>query len=413
MPGLLSVKEAQEKILEVISPLEQEFIPLDQAAGRVLAEDVVSGVDFPHFANSSMDGFAVRAGDVAAASAQSPVALLISADIPAGAGRLDALQPGEAARIMTGAPIPPGADAVVPVEDTNFSFTPGEQHLAGTVHIYKAVAPGGYVRRQGDDFRAGDALLHAGWRLRAQDMGLLAMLGYAQVKVWRKPRAAIFATGDELVSLGEALGAGEVYDSNTHTLAALVEKYGGAARPLGIYPDNREAVKQALVRAAESADLIISTAGVSVGAFDFVRQVVDEEGRVDLWKVNMRPGKPLTFGAFREKPFFGLPGNPVSALIGFIVFVAPALNRMTGGLGYQRRIQRVELLEAVESDGRESFLRAVVEQRGNHSFARLTGHQGSGNLLSLVQANALLILPSGVKSLPKAAEVDAWLFDWD
>jgi molybdopterin molybdotransferase len=222
----------------------------------------------------------------------------------------------------------------------------------------------------------------------------------------------VFSTGDELLPVGLPLGPGKIYDSNTHTLVSLVEQYGGQPANLGIVRDREEAVRESLERAArERVDLIVSSAGVSVGAFDFVRTVVESEGRLNFWKVNMRPGKPLVFGDYRGIPFFGLPGNPVSAFVGFEVFVRPALMKMSGLVDWSRPAQPVELEEAVESDGRESYLRGVVALRDGRWLAHLTGHQGSGNLRSLVQANALLLIPSGVKSLPAGARVNAWLLD--
>jgi molybdopterin molybdotransferase len=238
------------------------------------------------------------------------------------------------------------------------------------------------------------------------------MLGEAEVRVHRTPRVAVFSTGDELLPAGLPLSPGKIYDSNTYTLVSLVERYGGRPVNLGIVPDREEAVRESLDRAArEQVDLIVSSAGVSVGAFDFVRTVVEGEGHLSFWRVNMRPGKPLVFGDYRSIPFFGLPGNPVSAFVGFEVFVRPALMKMSGLGDWSRPAQPVELEEAVESDGRESYLRGVVSHHDGRWVAHLTGHQGSGNLRSLVQANALLLIPSGVKSLPVGARVNAWLLD--
>jgi len=238
------------------------------------------------------------------------------------------------------------------------------------------------------------------------------MLGVALVPVYRKPRIAVFSTGDELLPVEAPLQGGKIHDANTYILVALIEATGGVPVNLGIVEDQENTVKAALDQAQfEGVDFILSSAGVSVGAFDFVRSVVEKEGRMDFWRVNMRPGKPLAFGHYQGRPFIGLPGNPVSAFVGYEVFVRLAIAKLAGLNDWKRPTKRVRLVEPVESDGRESYLRAIVEEKNGELQARLTGHQGSGNLRSLVQANALLIIPSGVKSLPTGAETNAWLLD--
>jgi len=280
------------------------------------------------------------------------------------------------------------------------------------VKIYRAVKAGENVRPKGQDVHAKEQVMQPGIHLRPQEIGFLAMLGIAQVSVHTLPRVAVFATGDELISVGSHLEPGKIYDSNSYTLISQIEKYGAHAVNLGIVADNIDAVRACLDRAiTEGVDLIISSAGVSVGAFDFVRNVVEEGGHLTFWRVNMRPGKPLAFGEYKGVPFLGLPGNPVSAFVGFEVFVRPAILKMSGTGGRERPFQKVKLQEQIESDGRESYLRGIVTHQDGVWMARLTGHQGSGNLRSLVQANALLLVPSGVKSLPVGAEVDAWILD--
>jgi len=407
---MLSVGEARERILSFFSPVEAQTVPLDRAGGRVLAVDVFASADLPFFDNSGVDGFALHASGISEASEANPKNLTVVADIPAGISADIRLAPGQAARIMTGAPIPKGADAVVMVEHTDFHDrapgTPAPQKIA----VHAAIQPGENIRRRGEDIRAGERVLSAGQRLRPQDLGLLAMLGVAIVQVRRLPRLALLSSGDELVAVDAPLAAGKVRDANAYTLTALAERAGTEVIRLGIAADQRAAVQSLLERAvAEKADLIVSSAGVSVGAFDFVKHVVEEQGGLDFWKVNMRPGKPLAFGQYRGIPFFGLPGNPVSAFIGFEVFVRPAVEKLSGVPAQPRPRQHVRLAEPLSSDGRETYLRAVLSEENGCLIARLTGHQGSGNLLSLVQANALLIVPSEVKSLPANAEVDAWL----
>lgn len=410
MTDLLSVKEAQQRLLEYFSPLPVEKISLWEAAGRVLAEPVAAAVNLPPFANSSMDGFAVRAADLASASQDQPVQLQVVADIPAGQVVEVHLDSGQAARIMTGAPLPDGADTVIPVEDTDFNTREPGVAAPDQVLIYRAGAPGDNVRPAGQDVRVGEPVLQPGRRLRPQDIGFLSMLGVPQVSVHRLPRTAFFSSGDELLPADQPLLPGKIHDANSYVLSALLREAGSVPVGLGIVPDQADAVQNCLDRASdEGVDLIVSSAGVSVGAFDFVRSVVEQQGRLDFWRVNMRPGKPLAFGHYRGIPFIGLPGNPVSAFVGFEVFVRPALNKLSGVSHWQRQTFRVRLAEPVESDGRESYLRAWLSEENQHIVAHLTGHQGSGNLRSLVQANALLVIPSGVKSLPAGAEVDGWL----
>jgi molybdopterin molybdotransferase len=412
MSALLSVSEAKHNLLLIFKPLASENVPISRAVGRVLSEPIQARFDIPPFDNSGMDGFAVRAADISPARSDHEVELTVVGDIPAGQATHVAVDVGQTARIMTGAVLPPGADAVVPVEETDFNARQPGIAAPEKVKILRSVKPGENVRPKGQDVRAGEVVMQAGNRLRPQDIGFLAMLGMALVPVHRLPRVAVFATGDELVPVGADLGPGKIYDSNTYTLISQIEKYGAQAVNLGIVADNIDAVRYCLDRAkSQNVDLIVSSAGVSVGAFDFVRHVVEQGGRLDFWRVNMRPGKPLAFGEYKGIPFIGLPGNPVSAFVGFEVFVRPAILKMSGVVGEQRPFQKVELLDEIESDGRESYLRAVVTHQDGIWKARLTGHQGSGNLRSLVQANALLLVPSGVKSLPVGAELDAWILD--
>jgi molybdopterin molybdotransferase len=410
--SLLSVDQARERILSHFQPVTTETLPLTECSNRVLAEDIVATSDLPPFDNSSMDGFAVRAADVAQAVAASPRSLRVVADIPAGSYPTISLAPGEAARIMTGAPVPAGADAVVPVEDTNFDHRDAGTPAPDEVQIFKFAKSGANIRPRGLDLRAGDVVLKKGRILKPQDLGLLAMLGFAKVLVYRRPRVALFSSGDELLPVDAPLEDGKIHDSNSYTLAALAEDAGAEVVRLGVAKDSHDSVKALFEKAVESnVDLILSSAGVSVGAFDFVKEVIESNGQMDFWRVNMRPGKPLAFGAYRNIPFIGLPGNPVSAFVGFEVFVRAAIQRLSGSLSSSRPTVRVRCEEQIDSDGRESYLRAQVHSAGEDGalVARLTGHQGSGNLYSLVQANALLIIPAGVKCVPAGQEVNAWL----
>jgi molybdopterin molybdotransferase len=411
---LIGVSDALNKLLSSFSPVASEVVPLEKAAGRVLSEDIKSEIDLPLFTNSSMDGFAVRAEDVHGADPNHSVKLFIVEDIPAGKKPTRIIEKKQSSRIMTGAPIPDGADAVIPIEDTN-QYDPESRtnpRLPEEIEVYRSVEPGDYVREKGEDISANDTVLESNSQLRPQDMGLLAMLGKAKLSVYRSPRIVIFSTGDELVPVEIPLQLGKIHDSNAYTLSALITRDNGEPVNLGIVPDREQAVREVLVEAVKKdADLILSSAGVSVGAFDFVRTVVQSDGALDFWRVNMRPGKPLAFGNFQGVPFIGLPGNPVSAFVGYEVFVRLAIRKLAGMNESPRKRIKTKILEDINSDGRESYLRAVVQSQNGEWIARLTGHQGSGNLLSLVQANALLIIPSGVKSLPSGTEVEAWLLN--
>jgi len=408
--ALLSVDQARERILSQLHPVTSETLKLIDCANRVLAQDITASEDLPLFDNSSMDGFAVHATDVADATDASPRSLRVVADIPAGSSPTISLAAGQAARIMTGAQMPSGADAVIPVEDTDFDNRDAGSSSPEQVQILKPVKAGGNVRPRGMDIRAGEVVLEKGHRLKPQDLGLVAMLGVANVLVHRRPHIALLSSGDELVSVDAALEPGKIRDSNSYVIAALIESAHAEVIRLGVANDNRASVESLFEQAVvQNVDLILSSAGVSVGAYDFIKEVIESNGKMDFWRVNMRPGKPLAFGEYRDIPFIGLPGNPVSAFMGFEVFVRPALARLGGLLNGSRPTVRVRSEEQIDSDGRESYLRAIVHEENGVLIARLTGHQGSGNLHSLVQANALLIIPAGVKCVPAGQEVNAWL----
>ncbi len=260
------------------------------------------------------------------------------------------------------------------------------------------------------DVRAGEIVLNKGRMLKPEDAGLLAMLGFANVDVYKKVRVALFSSGDELLDVSAPLEPGKIRDSNSYMLAGLIQSTGAEVIKLGTAKDNLDSVKSLLDQAVQQkVDLILSSAGVSVGAFDFVKAALESNGNMDFWRVNMRPGKPLAFGEYKGIPFIGLPGNPVSAFVGFEVFVRAALGRLGGSSDRNRQTVRVRCEEEILSDGRESYLRATVHEHDGILKARLTGHQGSGNLLSLVHADALLIVPAGVKCVPAGQEINAWI----
>jgi len=366
-----------------------------------------------------MDGFAVHSADVQTAVPDHPVMLDVVHDIPAGIHPTSAIQAGQAARIMTGAPLPPGADAVIPQEEIRQpdGASSSSTDLPSTVLVQNPVKPGQFIRPTGQDIQAGQVVLHPGRRLTPQDLGLLAMVGETDIEVFEKPRIALISSGDELISPDQPLVPGKIRDSNSVMLAALIERDYAQAVHGGIAGDRFDLVEQKFKEAVDQkVDLILTSAGVSVGAYDYVRAVVESKGTLSLWRVNMRPGKPLAFGHYQNVPVIGLPGNPVSAYVGYTVFVRPVVSRLAGIDDWTQGVTppptiRVVIDDPVESDGRESYLRARVRREHGMWRAALTGHQGSGNLFSLVQANALLIITSGVKSLPAGSEVEAWLLE--
>jgi molybdopterin molybdotransferase len=387
---MLSVAEALERVLAGVPVLGHESVPLAAALGRVLAEPVVAEREIPPWDNSAMDGYAVRAEDTRAASATRPVTLAVVGELAAGTVAKQDLGPGEAFRILTGAPLPSGSDAVVPQEDVR-----RDKHR---VALEKPVQPGAFVRPRGEDIRPGDRLLDPGDVLRPAALGVLAALGRARVGVYRRPVVALLSTGDELVAPDAPLGPGQIPDSNSYTLGGLVAEAGAVPLSLGIARDHREELVERLRRGLE-ADVLVSSAGVSVGDRDFVREAIEALGaRLDFWKVNMRPGKPLTFGRLGERLFFGLPGNPVSCMVTFELFVRPALRRMSGHRVLQRPRIRARALEPIDNPGsRPGYLRVRLEPRGEGMGARPTGEQGSGILRSMLLADGLAVVPGDTR----------------
>jgi len=410
---MLSVAEALARVLDDFQSLSSELVSSENVVRRVLAESISSTLDLPPFVNSSMDGYAVRADDVRAASAHSPVSLKVIGDIPAGTNPTLLIEKGSAARIMTGAKLPPGADAVVPVEATDNAQTVIGGATPDRISIFESVKAGDYIRSVGEDVRAGETIFRAGAIIRPYDVGALAALGVRRVSVVRRPRVAIFSTGDELVSVDQTPGPGQIRDINTHALSALIKKYGGESLMLGILRDDVNVVHRALMDAVDQkADMIISSAGVSVGAYDVVKSAVERDGSLNFWKVKMRPGKPLAYGNVRGVPFFGLPGNPVSAIVGFEIFVRPALLKLGGYARVEKPILNVVVSEVLRSDGRETYLRAIVTRDGDQYIACSAGGQGSNIVSALTRANALLIIPADVTEVKVGERLKAWMLDW-
>lgn len=408
---MLSVIEARDLILNAVHPLSAETLSweaIPYTAGRALAETITANQDLPPFANSSMDGFAVRSADVSSATPENPVTLQVVGEIPAGSAPQFIVMPGTAARIMTGAMLPDGADCIVPVEDTDAHM---RREQPTQVQINTAAKVGAYVRPVGEDLHAGQTVLDRGRVLRPADIGVLASTGVMHIQVTRRPRVAVLSTGDELVMPGEALQPGQIRDANAPALCAAIVTLGAIPLPLGIARDTEAAVESALQSALDQgADLILSSAGVSVGAYDVVKTVVERLGALNFWKVNLRPGKPLAFGNVAHVPYLGLPGNPVSSLVTFDLFARPLILKLAG-LADRARLITVMTGEAIRSDGRESYLRARLDAAPDQAYpvATLTGTQSSGALSSLVQADVLLIIPAGVTAVEAGSQLQARL----
>lgn len=408
MSAPLSAAEAARRILDDVRRQPTLRVPLDDALDSVLAEDVVSPIDIPAWTNSAMDGYAVRGDDVRGASAERPVRLRVVEQLPAGAFPTRALSAGETARIFTGAPLPDGADTVVRQEDTDEGVE--------TVTITRDRDVGVNIRRVGEDVRRGTTVLTAGLELGPAPLGVLASLAVAQPLVYRRPRVAILGSGDEIVDVDqpeEILSGRKVASSNTHTLVALVRRAGGEPVNIGIARDTPESLRDHFRRALD-CDLLVTSAGISVGQHDYVRSVLDELGaRQRFWKLRMRPGAPVGFGLLGETPWIGLPGNPVSTMVTFELFVRPAIRKMCGHALPFRRAVPVRMAEPVSLKPKlQHFLRGIVrEGPDGRAEARLTGPQGSGILTSMVLANALLVVPEGQFDTPIGATVQALVLD--
>ncbi len=379
---MLSVEDAQAQVLARARPLDTELLDVRSALGRVLAEPVVSRRTIPPWPNSSMDGYAVRAADTEAA----PAVLRVTARIAAGMVPDRPIGPGEAARIFTGAPLPEGADAVVPQEEVEAD---GDR-----IRVRRPVERGAWVRPRGEDIQAGERVLEPGRRLGAAEIGLLATLGHSPVRVHRRPRVAVLSTGNELADLGTEPGPGQIPNTNSYSLAAQVLEAGAEPLSLGVAGDDVDALESRL-RSGLTADVLLTSAGVSVGELDLVREALARIGAtLHLWQVAMRPGKPITFGTLGDRLVFGLPGNPVSAMVTFELFVRPALRKMSGldQLFRPRILARAG--ETIANPGsRRGYLRVRLEADPGGYTARLTGDQGSAILRSMVLADGLAVVP--------------------
>jgi len=415
---MLTVEEALEKILEEVDVLGTEYVHILDSLGQVLAEDIKSSIDVPPLDNSAMDGFAVRAEDTRGADEKTPKYLKVTDTILAGSVSRQEVMPGTTMRIMTGAPIPKGADSVVQFEHTDSE----KDKNAARAGIMEQARPGLNVRKAGENITRGAIALKKGTVIRPSEIGLLASVGYSKVKVIRRPVVAVLSTGNELVDVGNPLPEGKIYDSNLYAIASLVKRYGGIPKVLGLARDD-EAELISKLKQAQDSDMVITTGGVSMGDYDMVKDIIARDGRMVFWKVRVKPGKPLAFGKIkgtdksgRERtiPHLGLPGNAVSCMVSFELFVRPALLKMMG----KKNIGKPTVLAILEDDikndaGRRIYDRAIIEKRNGHYYARLTGPQGSGILTSMALANGLVLIPEEKLTVKKGETVQALMLDWN
>ncbi|UCF88934.1 MAG: molybdopterin molybdotransferase MoeA [bacterium] len=402
---MIKVSEARKIILENVSLLGKEVVGLDECLFRVLAEPVLARRDVPPHDNSAMDGFGLTASTTAGASDNTPVSLPVVRTIRAGDLAGPPIREFEAVRIMTGAPVPGGVDAVVPVEDTYVE--------AENLFLTKPVRKNANIRRSGEDLKEQEEVLPAGRPLRPADLGLVASQGIAQLKVYRRPEVAILATGDEVVSLGEVPHEAQIYSSNSHALTALVRECGAVPRQLGIARDEPDHLA-AMIEEGLQSDVLVTTGGISMGEFDHLKDVFGKIGvEVLFWKVAQKPGKPMTFGVRNEKPVFALPGNPVSATLSFELYVRPALRKMMGHARLYRPTVRAVLEQEIKKKpGRRNFIRGIVQRKADGVlYAHTTGEQGSGILRSMSEANGIIVLPEDADGAKAGERVEVYLID--
>ncbi|RKU18033.1 hypothetical protein C6500_13490 [Candidatus Poribacteria bacterium] len=396
---MLSVQEARQQMLNTIPVLPTEKREILSCTGYVLAEALHAEENIPPFDNSAMDGYAVRAADVQNASEATPAVLSVVETIAAGYAPTQEVKTGQASRIMTGAMMPEGADAVVMQEVT--------QRDRDGVKIFESIDKTGNVRFTGESVAEGQQVMGKGKYLRPPEVSMLASLNRPEATVYRKPTVAIVSTGDELLLLGEPLEPGKIRESNRYGLYAQVEEAGGIPIDMGIVPDDEAEIERTFRAALAKSDALIASGGVSVGEHDFVKSVLERLGEVNFWRVAMKPGKPQAYGISDGKPIFGLPGNPVSSLVVFELFVRPALLKMAGHTDLLRPTFKATLAEPVTNrDGRVNYMRAILKESNGYYTAETTGPQGSGILHSLVLANGLITIPSGA-TLDAGETVDA------
>ncbi len=407
-----------ERILSNVAVLEPEEKPILEALGQVMAENVYSSFQIPPLDNSAMDGYALRSADTAGATEELGRELQVIGEVAAGYIFQGQVDRGQAVRIMTGAPVPRGADAIVQYENTSEGRGQAWKgsEKGARISIFQQVHPGENVRHAGEDIAAGSLVFSRGTILRPQEIGVLASLGRAKVWVIRRPVVSVLATGDELVEVGQPLEAGQIYNSNSYSIASQVRKYGGIPRVQGIARDNLEDLKSKIEEGLDG-DMLLTSAGVSVGEYDMVRDVLASRGEIGFWKVRMRPGKPLAFGTLtkggKTVPHLGLPGNPVSSMIAFEQFARPSMLKMMGRTRWVKPSVDAVLLEDIENQGgRRFFARALVEKKDGQYYARITGPQGSGILTSMAAANGLVVIPEHVALARAGEHCQVQMLDW-
>ena len=415
---MLSVEEAYERIMASFSPLEPVSTPILETLGHALAEDIRSPRDIPPMANSGMDGYAVRNADIMDAAPGKPRQLRVIGLVAAGQLPTQSVQPGTAVRIMTGAPVPDGADTVVPFEETDEVERRDAGRPLEEVAIMAALPAGANVRPAGEDVGEGELVLKSGTVMRPAEVGVLASLGMGQAKVARTPVVSVLATGDELTPMGAPLEGGKIYDSNSFTVAASVAACGGIPKTLGIAKDELDDLNRKLEEAVES-DLVITTAGVSKGDYDIVKDVLTQRGDINFWSVRMRPAKPLAFGHLhgangKPVPMLGLPGNPVSAMVAFEMFARPAIRAMLGRKRLARPMVEGVLTGPIHNfDGRRVYARVEVTKKDGTYYAEPTGPQGSNILTSMSRANGLAICPHDLPAKTPGERVQIIMLDWN
>jgi molybdopterin molybdotransferase len=419
---MLTVEEALQKILDAVTVLDEETVPIMDAIGQVLAEDIVSDINMPPLDNSAMDGYAVRARDTTGAGPASPRVLKVIDTVMAGAISNKEVTAGTAVRIMTGAPIPKGADSVVQFENTDDDKKKNSGKTVTQVGILAEAVPGLNVRKAQEDIARGQVVLRKGTVIRPAEIGLMASVGHSRVSVIRRPVVAVLSTGNELMEIGQPLPPGKIYDSNAYSIASLVKRYGCIAKNLGISRDDEKELLGKL-KQAQDADMLLTTGGVSMGDYDMVKDILERDGEMVFWKVKVKPGKPLAFGKIKGKdkngrprsiPHLGLPGNAVSCMVSFELFVRPALLKMMGKTNFIKPTVPAILEDRVVNDaGRRIYDRAIIQRRNGNYYARLTGPQGSGILTSMSLANGLVLIPEEKSVVNKGETVQALMLDWN
>ena len=416
--SMLSVETALSKVLELVDPLEPELSSVQNTLGQVLSEDIASNISLPPFDNSAMDGYAVQSSDTSAASKTSPVLLKVVGQVSAGELPKHSVSPGTAIRIMTGAQVPKGANAIVPFEETDEKDRVNNTTEISEINITTPSIPNAHVRPAGQDVLRGTTVLRKGTQLRPPDISIIASIGIDKVQVVRRPIVSILSTGNELTEPGVPLSKGLIYDSNSYGLAAEVKRAGGIPQILGIAKDNIDSINHKIDQSL-SSDMLISSAGVSKGDYDMVKNVLALRGKIEFWSVRMRPAKPFAFGLIKISrgkyiPHLGFPGNPVSSMVAFAQFGKAAIRKMMGFPNSNIPTVEAILEDGIENiDGRRVYARVIVTKRNGTYYARSTGYQGSNIITSMVAANGLAICPEHVNHMKAGEKVCVQMLDWE